>query len=87
MNHLPVETEFGDFVGVVQCRGASRPRTGILVIVGSVAVMGSSGARGDPVTASSDGSFENRLGLALNAQIDRGLCCSAPWSAHDIVPA
>jgi hypothetical protein len=39
--------------------------------------MSSSGARGDPVAASSDGAFENRLGLALDAQIDRGLCCSA----------
>jgi hypothetical protein len=66
-NHLPVEIKFGDFVGVVQCRGASRPRTGVLIIVGSVAMMSSSGARGDPVAASSDGSFENRLGLTLNA--------------------
>jgi hypothetical protein len=49
-------------------------------------MMSSSGARGDPVAASSDGAFENRLGLALDAQIDRGLCCSAAWSAHDIVP-
>jgi len=62
-----VEIKFGDFVGVVQCRGASRPRTGVLIIVGSVAMMSSSGARGDPVAASSDGSFENRLGLTLNA--------------------
>jgi hypothetical protein len=45
-----------------------------------------SGARGDPVAASRDEAFENRLGLAFDEQIDRGLCCSAAWSAHDIVP-
>jgi hypothetical protein len=55
-------------------------------MVGSIAMMSSSGARGDPVAASSDGAFENRLGLALDAQIDLGLCCSATWLAHDIVP-
>jgi hypothetical protein len=76
-NRLPVETEVGDFVGVVQCRGASRPRTRVLINVGSVAMMSSSGARGDPVAANSDGAFEHRHGLALDAQIDRGLCCSA----------
>lgn len=74
-NHLPVETEFGGFVGVVQCRGASWPHTGVLIIVGSVAMMSSSGARRDPVATSGDGTFENCLGLALDAQIDRGLCC------------
>jgi hypothetical protein len=85
-NHLPVETEFGDFVGIVQCRGASWPRTGVLIIVGTVAMMSSSGVCGDPMAAGSNGAFENRLGLALNAQINRGLCCSAAWSAHDTVP-
>jgi len=84
-SRLPVETEFGDFVGVVQCSGASRPRTWVLIIVGSVAMMSSSRVRGDPVAAGSDGAFENCLGLALDAQIDCGLCCSAAWSAHDIV--
>ncbi len=85
-NRLPVETEFCDFVGVVQSRGASRPRTRVLILIGSVAMMSSSGARGDPVAASSDGAFENRLGFALDAKIDGSLCCSAAWSAHDIVP-
>jgi hypothetical protein len=55
---------------------ASRPCTGARIIVGSVAMMSFSGARGDPVAASRDEAFENRLGLALDAQIDRGLCCS-----------
>lgn len=67
-----VETEFGDFVGVIQRRGARRPSTGVLVIVGSVAMMSSSGARGDPVATSSDRAFEDRLVLAFDAQIDRG---------------
>ena len=37
-------------------------------------MMSSSGARGDPVAASSDGAFENRLGFALDAKIDGSLC-------------
>jgi hypothetical protein len=71
--YLPIEAEFGDFVGVIQCSGAGRPRTGVLIIVGSIAMMSSSGARGDPVAASGDIAFENRLGLALDAQINGGL--------------
>ena len=78
-NHLPVETEVGNFVGIVQCCGASRPRTGVLIIVGSVAMMSFSGERGDPVATSSDRAFKNRLGLALDAQTDGGLCS---WSAR-----
>ena len=70
---LPIEAEFGDFVGIIQRRGARRPRTGVLIIIGSIAMMGSSGACGDPVAASSNIAFENRLGLALDAQIDGGL--------------
>jgi hypothetical protein len=36
-------------------------------------MMSSSGARGDPVAASRDGAFENRLVLPLDTQIDGGL--------------
>lgn len=45
-------------------------------------MVGSSGGRGDPVAASSDGTFENRLSLAFDAQIDRGLYCSTALSAQ-----
>ena len=44
-------------------------------------MMSSSGTRGDPVAASSNGAFENRPGLALDAQTDCGLCYSTAWSA------
>ena len=77
--YLPIEAEFGDFVGVVECRGASRPRTGVLIVVGSVAMMSSSGACGNPVAASSDIALENRSGPALNAQIDGGLFYFSSW--------
>ncbi len=72
--HLPVETEFGELIAVVQSRGARWPRTGVRIIVSSVAMMSSSRGRRDPVAACSDVAFEYSLGLALDAQIDSGLC-------------
>jgi len=68
-----VKAEFGEFIAVVQCRDARRPRTGVVVIVGSVAMMRPSRGRRDPVATSGDVAFENRLCLALDAQIDNGL--------------
>jgi hypothetical protein len=81
--NLPIETQFGGFVGIVYCGNVRRSRAGVVIVVGPVVMMGSSRARRDPVATSRDGTFENRSGLALDAKMDSGLCCSVLESAHD----
>lgn len=84
---MPVEAEAGSFVGIVERGGARRPCTGVLVVVGPVAVMGTSGARGHPMAAGGDLAFENRGCLPLDAQVDGGLCVGRrPRSVNILSP-
>jgi len=84
----PVEAEAGGFVGIVERGDARRPRTGVLVVVGPVAVMGTPGVRGHSMAAGSDRAFENRARLPLDAQVDGGLCgwLTARVSSANTVP-
>ncbi len=56
----------------------------LLVWSSSVAMMRSTRARGYPVAASSDVAFENRLGFALDVQIDGGLFLFNNWVSHSV---
>jgi hypothetical protein len=72
INRLPIEAILasGGFVAVVECRCARGPRARIRAFVGSVTVMGSSGRRAHTMATSRDRTFEDGVGLSLDAQID-----------------